>query len=307
MEVGRHEHPRLWQLLKDVSTQTASRAIDKVVLCPDAGIGVLLSGNLLKTMFGRGKRTLVAGIPSLHNLTVEQLRAILAHEYGHFSHRDTQWGSFTYVMGNSLLATLRSTPGPSRDGSEEGGWIRLVMSVNPAFWMLWVFVQLYFKVTQGFSRVREVLSDMRAIKLCGGRVFAESLMKVSTNDFVFSQIVEGKEVPALLKEGKGVSDLSEALESVFAGMNAEELNAIQSQLLQRNAEQEAFASHPTLKVRCDYSLRFPDAPSRSSEASVQGLFVDWAQLNQRIAALYNFRLAHLLEAWQKVASGAAAT
>jgi len=154
IEVKKNEEKKLWNITKEIVNEIQAKPIDKIVITPDPGIGVYLEGNLFSTIFGGGKRVLEVGLPSLHDLTDDEFKAILAHEYGHFINRDTQWSSFTYTVGNSLIRTLQATPGPSPDENEEGGMIRGIMSLNPAYWLLFLYVHLYFKITNGFSRIR---------------------------------------------------------------------------------------------------------------------------------------------------------
>jgi len=163
--IEKGKEKKLWEVTKGIAKEIQVKPIDKILITPDPGIGVYLEGNLFSTIFGGGKRVLEVGLPSLHDLTVDEFKAILAHEYGHFSNRDTQWNSFVYIVGNSLVSTLQATPGPARDESKEAGIIvRGIMSLNLAYWLLFIYVHLYFKITNGFSRIREVMADIRAIE-----------------------------------------------------------------------------------------------------------------------------------------------
>ncbi|MBZ5516234.1 MAG: hypothetical protein LAN62_15560 [Acidobacteriia bacterium] len=93
--------------------------------------------------------------------------------------------------------------GPKNGGRSPGpgkgrGWFGLIMWLNPAYWMLLVFVRLYFKLTNGFSRIREVMADIAAMNLRGGRAFGQGLLKVATNDALFVKVVHAKSNPFFL-------------------------------------------------------------------------------------------------------------
>ena len=235
-------------------------------------------------------------LSSLHGLTTDEFKAILAHEYGHFSNKDTQWSSYTYSMGNSLITTLRSMPGPSQDEKEEGGWIRLMMTLNPAYWLLLLYVMLYFKITNGFSRIREVMADIMAMRLYGGKAFGNGLLKVATNDFVFSEIIQSKWIPELLKEEKTISNFSKFMEIVFKGLEKKDVDELQNNILSSKQIHSAYDSHPALKMRIDYAKKFDDV-QKQDKKPIGELFDDWDEINKRVADLYNLRLMYILRAY----------
>jgi len=293
--IEENEQRKIWDLTREIATEIKTKPIDKIIITPDPGIGVYLEGNLFSKIFGGGKRVLEIGLPSVYDLTVDEFKAILAHEYGHFSNRDTSWSSYTYSMGNSLINTLRSMPGPSQDEKEGGGWIRLMMTLNPAYWLLLLYVKLYFKITNGFSRIREVMADIMAMRMYGGKAFRNGLLKVATNDTIFSEIIQSKYVPELLKEEKTISNFSKFMEIVFKGLYKKDIEEFQNHILSRSQAHSIYDSHPALKVRIDYSRKFEEG-SEKDKRPVADLFDNWTEINEKVAKLYNLRLLYLIQA-----------
>ncbi len=291
--VVKNEQKKLWNLTKEIATEIKAKQINKIIITPDPGVGVYLEGNLFSTIFGGGKRVLEIGLSSLHDLTVDEFKAILAHEYGHFSNRDTSWSSYTYSMGNSLTSTLRSMPGPSQDEKERGGWVRLMMTLNPAYWLLLLYVMLYFKITNGFSRIREVMADITAMRMYGGKAFGSGLLKVATNDTIFSEIIQSKYVPELLKEEKTISNFSKFMEIVFKGLEKKDIEEFQNNILSRSQTHNVYDSHPALKIRIDYSKKFENNPEKDNRP-IGDLFDNWIEINEKTAELYNLRLVYLM-------------
>jgi len=289
-----NEQKKLWELTKLIAAEIKAKPINKIIITPDSGIGVYLEGNLFSTIFGGGKRVLEIGLSSLYGLTIDELKAILAHEYGHFSNRDTSWSSYTYSMGNSLINTLRSTPGPSQDEKSEGGLVRFIMTLNPAYWLLFLYVMLYFKITNGFSRIREVVADIMAMRMYGGRTFGNGLLKVATNDVVFNEIIQSEWVPKLLKEEKIISNFSKSMEVIFGGLEKKDIDNIQNSLLSKSQVHGNYDSHPALKIRIDYANKFEDITERDINPVGQ-LFDDWDEINKKVAELYNLRLMYILQ------------
>ena len=108
-------------------------------------------------MFGIDKRVLTLGFCTLHFLTVGELKAILAHEYAHFSHSDTFYSRFIYQVHMSIQEALYGMMG-------SGGYATYV---NPFYWFLWLYYKSYSLLAAGYSRSREFLADRMAATLYG--------------------------------------------------------------------------------------------------------------------------------------------
>ena len=77
---------------------------------------------------------------TLHYLSVAELQSILAHEYAHFSHRDTFYHRFIYQVSLSIQEALA---GMAQSGGN-------TIYVNPFFWFLYVY---HLSVHVAFVRV----------------------------------------------------------------------------------------------------------------------------------------------------------
>lgn len=148
------------------------------------------------------------------------------------------------------------------------------MSINPAYWILYVFTGLYFTITSGFSRIREVMADVMAIDPYGGEAFRDGLLKVATNDQVFSQIVHGRHVPALLQEGKTITNFSKLVESMYEQLDPSDVDELRADLLSQSESSSPYDSHPPLQVRVDYAGKFLRGAERD-DRPVSVLFDDW--------------------------------
>jgi Zn-dependent protease with chaperone function len=294
LEAPAEAQPEIWTLARKVAAEVGTEPVDRIFITPDPGVSVHLDGSLLATIAGGGRRVLQIGIPSIHAVTVDEFRAVLAHEYGHFSNRDTQWSTFTYAMGNGLVAAFRATPGPVEREADRGGWIALVMALNPAYWTLLLFLKLFLRVTNAFSRVREVMADVQAMKLYGGDSLRNGLAKVAFNDAVFSGIVQSEVVPALAKENKTVADFSAMMGLVKAGLADEQRDQIESSVA--GEQPSTYDSHPPIATRLKYSERFAIGAAQRDERDASTLFHEWHVLNEKIADLYNDRLISYLRA-----------
>jgi len=293
IEVKTYEQNRLWQVTDEISKRIKAKPINRIIITPSSGIGVYLEGNVFSTIFGGGQRTLELGLPSLHNINVIEFKAILAHEYGHFSNRDTQWSAFTYAMGTSLLSSLRSVPGPPTDGTEGGGILRFIISINPGYWILFVYVDLYSRITNGFSRIREVMADIRAMDLFGGKALSDGLLKIVLNDSILNNIVK-ENMSHFARTGEVIKNYSKAMEFACNNLEQSYIETFKATILAEDEKQTVHDSHPSLRTRIGYLSRF-NPVAEASAYSVASLFDDWDKINEETSQLFNCKLAFVLE------------
>src|SRR5205807_888086 len=106
-------------------------------------------------------------------LRVEAFRAVLAHEYGHFLHRDTAGGDVALRVD----ATMREfAAAMARRG-------------QLAWWNIgWQFVRLYHlifrRITHGASRLQEINADRVAARRRGKPALGEGRRHVIRRDLV---------------------------------------------------------------------------------------------------------------------------
>jgi Zn-dependent protease with chaperone function len=120
----------------------------------------------------RSERILILGVALFDNMKQRELRAILAHEYGHFRNADTG-GGLALEMRTSLLELLQ---GLARSG---------YALFNPAWWMLRMFTKLYLVVSTGASRLQETLADRWAIRAYGSAAFVTGYRHVVGREVEF--------------------------------------------------------------------------------------------------------------------------
>lgn len=298
LALNQKEEKRLWRLTQDIAKKIEIKPINKIIITPEPGIGVYLEGNLFSKIIVGGTRVLVIGLPSLHKLSIDEFKAILAHEYGHFSNKDTQWALFTYAMGNSITNTLRYMPGPSYNENNGGGVVSGISSLNPAYWLLFLYVNLYLKITKAFSRMGEVKADIRAMQMYGGKVFRNGLHKVSSNDTIFSEIIQPKYIAELMNKGKTTSNISKYFELIISDTDKKTIDLINKEMLETNQSHGIYDSHPALKTRIDYSEKFGNTEENEKEF-VGKLFDNWDKINEKVTEIYNLSLIAYLQTLQQ--------
>src|SRR6266566_7859504 len=75
--------PRLFAELEGVAEAVGEAMPEEVYVTPEMNAGVLQRGR---------RRVMVLGLPLMQVMTVSQMRAVLAHEFGHYYGGDTRLG-----------------------------------------------------------------------------------------------------------------------------------------------------------------------------------------------------------------------
>ena len=169
------DQPKLRAVLDEVAGRIGARPVDAVYITPGTEIAVLERGGLVRQLRGKGQRCLVLGAGVLEGMRVRELKAVLAHEYGHFHNEDTAGGGLALAVRRSLLTMAMHL-------AQRG----VASSLNPAWWFVRGFHALFLRVSQGASRLQEVLADRWAAFAYGSEAFGRGLAHVVDRSVRFS-------------------------------------------------------------------------------------------------------------------------
>jgi len=95
-------NPRLFKELNDVASRVGEPMPHEVYLVPDMNAGVRQRGGFMGT---RGRRVMLLGLPLLQVLTISEMRAVIAHEFGHYHGGDTRLAPWIYKTREAIIRT----------------------------------------------------------------------------------------------------------------------------------------------------------------------------------------------------------
>ncbi|HEY0462904.1 MAG TPA: M48 family metallopeptidase, partial [Polyangiaceae bacterium] len=179
--------PKLRVALAEVADQIGTRAVDTVYLSPDTKLAVFERKG--------DERCLVIGIALLEGMPLDAFKALLAHEYGHFSEGDTAGGAFSLAVLRSLEALILGSA-PSR---RPAFW-------NPAMWFATCFSLIFLYVNRGASFLQEVLADRRAAEAYGSVAFVTAVKQATVCNLDFDHPLDS-EISRALAENFPLSRL----------------------------------------------------------------------------------------------------
>jgi Zn-dependent protease with chaperone function len=277
----REDCPKLYAALEEVARRVDTDPVDEVWIAPGADFGVHQEGRGPFGVFGGRKRVLTLGLCVMHYLSISELKAILAHEYAHFSHADTFWNRFLFQVTLSLRTAMREM-------ARTGGWIAYI---NPFYWFFWTYSKSYSLLSGGFSRSREFLADRMACTLYGADVFARALRKVCTDGTHFECTVYDNIVRLLKAKKQYVNMYLAFRKHRDENLTEQERRDLHRKLL--DDKPSVFASHPTFKERMEAARQLPRAKKSEDAASLE-LFDNSEAVEREMTDFLTDIVAHYL-------------
>jgi Zn-dependent protease with chaperone function len=192
-------------------------------------------------------------------MKLRPFKAILGHEYGHFTNRDTAGGTFSLKVRMSLGASARALA-----GAGAATWY------NPAWWFVSGFYRVFFRISEGASRLQEVMADRWAVFAYGADAFEQGLRHVVERSVRFDA-----HVGVTLKEVvEGQVPLAN-LYTYAPSASAEDVEgAVDASL---NRASTVYDSHPAPMERFALVHALPkrdDAPEPDDDAPAWSLFTN---------------------------------
>lgn len=262
IDVG--SEPALAALLDEVAAAVGTRRPDAAYLTPGTDMAVTERAGLWASVAGkRTERSLIMGVALFDGMTQLQLKGVLAHEHGHYRNADTAGGGFALAVRRSLLVMIIRM---ARSGAAS--------AINPVWWFLRGYHRVYLVVSQGASRLQEVLADRWAVQAYGSAAFVAGYRHVIARTVEFERRSQ-----TVLKD---VLDLGRALPNLYqyepskaalatAPTAADVQHAIDKALTE---EPSLYDSHPAPQQRLAFAeaLAVTRAPAPGDDEPIWSLF-----------------------------------
>jgi len=272
------DQARLRAVLDEVAARIGTRPVDSVYVTPGTEVAVLERGGLLRQLRGKSERCLVLGAAVLDGMRVRELKAILAHEYGHFHNEDTAGGGFALAVRRSLMTMAVHLV---RGGAAS--------NLNPAWWFVKGFHSAFLRISQGASRLQEVLADRWAAFAYGSEAFARGLRHVVARSVRFDSHVDAS-LGEVVAAKQPLANLY-----AFVPQKAADPSAIDAAVDEAMTRASSpFDSHPRPADRIAWVTRIAaPAPPESSEDNEDAwaLLADRTVIEERMTDEVRTRLA----------------
>jgi Zn-dependent protease with chaperone function len=256
-------NPRLFKELNDVASKVGEPMPHEVYLVPDVNAGVRERGGFMGV---RGRRVMLLGLPLLQVLTVSEMRAVLAHEFGHYHGGDTRLAPWIYKTREAIIRTVRQLSGSSS------------LLHLPFVW----YGQMFLRVTQAISRRQEFAADALAARTVGARPLGSGLRTIFGAALAYDGYWRDEVIPVL--SAGFLPPLADGFAQFLREPRvADAVNrATQEEMTTPRAD--PYDSHPSLPDRIKALEGLPPGPESASDPPALSLLENAADAEPPLAA-----------------------
>jgi Zn-dependent protease with chaperone function len=282
-EITEAEQPRLFAFIRQLAQETQTPFPKKVYLSPDVNACVFYNSSFW-SMFLPVRKNLEIGLGLVNSINISEFKAVVAHEFGHFSQKSMKLGSFTYnvnrVIYNMLFENKDYTAFLQSWGNLHT-YLRIFAGItikiaNSIQWILRGMYKVINRSYLGLSREMEFHADAVAASVSGGNNLVSALSRVEVAGSCYNTVLN--DANDQLKEKKIARNIYPNQLTVFRSLAAEyrlplrhglpeiSYSFIESFSRSRINYKDQWASHPTLQERAASldRLAIHAAPDESS-------------------------------------------
>ncbi len=275
LELTREREPALFAFIEELAVEMATRPPTKIHLVANANAFVAERGGFL----GLGTRRILGlGYLTLRRSTRSELRAVLAHELGHYVSGDTALGALVH---RSHQVLVRSVETVSREDAVSADIFSISVARTILVSVLHAYARVALRVSLAVARRQELEADRHAVELAGKEAWVRSLSQV---------VLAGAALNAFNACEVGPLAACEAWpDEYWNGFDAFE-KAARADIAKSMAEEarDPFDTHPTLEDRVGFANSLPESEASEDTRPSLGLLSDsaqsWAELERLVAA-----------------------
>lgn len=266
IEIKEADQPQLFAFIKKLTKETQTTFPKKIYLSPDVNACVFYNSSFW-SMFLPVRKNLEIGLGLVNTVNMSEFKAIMAHEFGHFSQRSMKLGSFTYNVNRVIYNMLYENTSYTRflqSWSRISGYFVLFagITVKISQGIQWVLKGMYSFINKNYmslSREMEFHADAVAASVAGGNNLVSGLSRVEVSQSCYNSALE--KANEWMKQNKVVKNIFGNQLSVFhslakqyqlplnEGLPEVSFQFIQSFSKSRINYKNQWASHPPIEER----------------------------------------------------------
>jgi len=197
LQIDSVTQPELMKLILETAAAAGTRSPGKVYLTDNVNAAVFYDSGFW-SMVMPVKKNLKIGLGLINSSSVAELKAILAHEFGHFSQRSMKVGSYVYNVNKVLHNLLYDNVG-YRNGIEKwaniSGYFAIFVRIAAIIigGIQWVLLKVYEWVNLNhlaLSREMEFHADEVAAEIVGSQTFINVLLRLDMASIAYNAVLE---------------------------------------------------------------------------------------------------------------------
>ncbi len=170
LEITEAEQPRLFAFIRQVCADTGAPQPARIVVSPLVNAGVYYASTFW-SLFFPVRKNLHIGLGLVNCLTLSEFKAVMAHEFGHFSQSSMRLGTYVYTANHIIHEIIYG-----RD------WVDNSLSFcNPVLgvvrWALGAVYRVIGFAHASLSRQMEFQADLVAVSVSGSDAIIHGLLR----------------------------------------------------------------------------------------------------------------------------------
>lgn len=283
--ITKEEQPELFQMIEEIVKEVGTDFPKNVYLSSEVNASVFYDSSFW-SMFIPVRKNLLIGVGLMNTISVDEFRAILGHEFGHFSQKSMRVGSYVYNVNQIIYNMLYDNEGYNN-------FVQHIASVSS---YLGIFVMMATKIAEGIqyilrkmyaivnlnhmalSREMEFHADAVAASVTGSQALITSLLRLHIADHALNNVFNFYNLKIKVNEKtNNIYPQQRFVMNFFAGEQRVTFdNNGLPMILEEHYHKfnrnklvlkDQWASHPSTKDRIEHLQRL-DFPAKNSQPGV---------------------------------------
>ena len=183
-EINNADHPKLFALIEEIVQKTETKFPKKVYLSHEVNAAVFYDSNFW-SMFLPVEKNLIIGVGLMNASSSQEFKAILGHEFGHFSQKSMKVGSYVYQVNHIIYNMLYKNDSLDLIISKTARVHNIIaICIAGSIWIIkkiqFILQKLYNYININYmslSREMEFHADEIAANIAGSAYLTSSLMR----------------------------------------------------------------------------------------------------------------------------------
>ncbi|WP_396160169.1 M48 family metalloprotease [Flavobacterium sp.] len=305
-EIKEQTEPKLFKFISDIVKEVETDFPKKIYLSTDVNASVFYDSSFW-SMFFPIKKNLQIGLGLVNTITEQEFKAIMAHEFGHFSQKSMKVGSYVYNVNQVIFNMLydnESFDQMIQKWANISGYfsIFVVIAVKIIEGIQWILKKMYDFININYlalSREMEFHADEVAANVAGFLPLKESLLRMDLADHSYNSVInyyenklsENIKSENIYKEQKYVlnflaNESELPFKNSFPIVSTIDLSKFNKSKL---IIKDQWASHPSIDERISNLERLNITKENTIQESANSLFLSVETLQQNLTnKLFSF-------------------
>ena len=187
VEVHKEDCPELFSMIQEIASATGNKMPKHVYLTSEVNACVFYNSTSIWAIFFPTRKNLMVGLGLLQGMNKDEVKAILAHEFGHFSQQTMKVGTISYrlllIIRDMIEQAQEQQRSAALSRSSDNSWEKFFhLASGPISFITGKTIDFYNyieKKNRSLSRYMEFEADAVACRIVGAKPFISSMSKLS--------------------------------------------------------------------------------------------------------------------------------